>query len=390
MNEENKPMADKWVLMKRGLYYRPDAKGYTGNINEAWVVTEEEANRHVYPHDEPVTKHRCAERKEGVPNPLDLERVKAYCAKATAGPWLYRNVHNPSEETPSLYTDAIMYGLSGPHPITTSGPFLSGNDFDFIAQSRTDLPAAVAEIERLRAACLLLLDHVDYTAGACVLTEPVGAVLPHCIMSAIDRLIQRTSRYAPELADEAQAELATLRAELDAAQRDKRVIQEHLNQNTISQAGQITALRAENLRLKGESEIAKDQIANYQMTGGNSHKEANEAATEWCRILGIDQDIWNYWRDFTPHLQALKTSRDTYREIAGELGKASEPFKQMADKFDDPRYRDQWPDETRLSGDGIGVLRNNTIQLHNFLTLGDCRKLKAVLARWTAIEKGKG
>lgn len=48
-----------WVLMKRGLYYRPKANGYTSNIEEAWRLTEAEADRHVYPHDEPVTKHRA-------------------------------------------------------------------------------------------------------------------------------------------------------------------------------------------------------------------------------------------------------------------------------------------------------------------------------------------
>jgi hypothetical protein len=44
------------VIMKRGLYYLPNAKGYTNNISEAWIVTEEEADKHTYPYDEPVTK----------------------------------------------------------------------------------------------------------------------------------------------------------------------------------------------------------------------------------------------------------------------------------------------------------------------------------------------
>jgi hypothetical protein len=49
--------ADRWVLMKRGLYYRPNGKGYTADVSEAWVLTEKEADEHAYPHDEPVTKH---------------------------------------------------------------------------------------------------------------------------------------------------------------------------------------------------------------------------------------------------------------------------------------------------------------------------------------------
>jgi hypothetical protein len=46
--------------MKRGLYYRPQAKGYTSNIREAWIVSEEEADVHVYRHgEEQVTMHRA-------------------------------------------------------------------------------------------------------------------------------------------------------------------------------------------------------------------------------------------------------------------------------------------------------------------------------------------
>lgn len=44
-----------FVLKKRGLYYRPGASGYTSNISEAWILAEDEANKHVYPYDEPVT-----------------------------------------------------------------------------------------------------------------------------------------------------------------------------------------------------------------------------------------------------------------------------------------------------------------------------------------------
>lgn len=50
-------MPKKFVIMKRGLYYRPNACGYTDNPNEAWIVDEATADKHTYPHDEPVTKH---------------------------------------------------------------------------------------------------------------------------------------------------------------------------------------------------------------------------------------------------------------------------------------------------------------------------------------------
>lgn len=50
---------DRWVIMKRGLYYRPKANGYTDRIEEAWIVSEAEADDHVHPGDEPVTKRRA-------------------------------------------------------------------------------------------------------------------------------------------------------------------------------------------------------------------------------------------------------------------------------------------------------------------------------------------
>ncbi len=50
---------DRWHVMKRGLYYRPDAAGYTSNPSEAWILPYAEAKRREYPHDEPVTIHRA-------------------------------------------------------------------------------------------------------------------------------------------------------------------------------------------------------------------------------------------------------------------------------------------------------------------------------------------
>lgn len=40
------------------------------------------------------------------------------------------------------------------------------------------------ENERLRTALMLVLDHVDYTAGNCRLTEMVGGALPQVVIKA--------------------------------------------------------------------------------------------------------------------------------------------------------------------------------------------------------------
>jgi len=45
------------------------------------------------------------------------------------------------------------------------------------------LAQAQADVEALRVELLLILDHVDYTNGACAVNEMVGAVLPHQIIA---------------------------------------------------------------------------------------------------------------------------------------------------------------------------------------------------------------
>lgn len=50
-----------YVLRKRGYFYRPNASGYTGRIEEAARYTLKEATRREYPHDDPVTKHHIKE-----------------------------------------------------------------------------------------------------------------------------------------------------------------------------------------------------------------------------------------------------------------------------------------------------------------------------------------
>lgn len=46
-----------FYLKKRGYYYRENGAGYTSCEASAGIYTEEEALKHVYPHDEPVTMH---------------------------------------------------------------------------------------------------------------------------------------------------------------------------------------------------------------------------------------------------------------------------------------------------------------------------------------------
>ena len=86
---------------------------------------------------------------------LDLEAIKARCEKATLGPWRYippdtycasAIVKMPDEDMSLCDED----GASDPQHCANA---------DFIAHARTDLPACVAEIERLRARVKELEEH---------------------------------------------------------------------------------------------------------------------------------------------------------------------------------------------------------------------------------------
>jgi hypothetical protein len=48
---------NRFVIMRRGLYYRLNAGGYTSDIEKAWILPEEEARKYEYPHDDPITIH---------------------------------------------------------------------------------------------------------------------------------------------------------------------------------------------------------------------------------------------------------------------------------------------------------------------------------------------
>ena len=76
---------------------------------------------------------------------LNLEAIKARCEKATAGPW-----YGYEERESSAEGHAVSTGPSNLFTIGISNQ--DANDADFIAHARTDIPALVAEVERLQSA----------------------------------------------------------------------------------------------------------------------------------------------------------------------------------------------------------------------------------------------
>lgn len=51
---------DRWLIVKRGYFYRPNGHGYTSCVSEAWVLPLAEAKRHEYLiGEEPVTLRKA-------------------------------------------------------------------------------------------------------------------------------------------------------------------------------------------------------------------------------------------------------------------------------------------------------------------------------------------
>jgi hypothetical protein len=100
--------------------------------------------------------------REGAITEEELAAIKQRAERATPGPWFVAEelagradiTTDPSGQWP---------GFRSPHVCVTDGPegdrACRVNDAEFIAAAREDVPALVAEIERLRA---LLLEVANY------------------------------------------------------------------------------------------------------------------------------------------------------------------------------------------------------------------------------------
>ncbi|MHB8406220.1 MAG: hypothetical protein ACYDCJ_12435 [Gammaproteobacteria bacterium] len=99
---------------------------------------------------------------------LDLDAIEARANAATPGPW---------------DTDEYDGGLRS---TVTAGPITSDEDYDFIAHARTDVPALIAEVRRLRAIEARLkhaMTHgYEYASEGVVVTPNVVAFI-RCILT---------------------------------------------------------------------------------------------------------------------------------------------------------------------------------------------------------------
>lgn len=162
-------------LKKRGLYYRPDACGYTELRQEAGLYTEAECRQHVDSSHGEVSQHRitpyCADcgkdMKHNVPRlGPDGGWVHADTGQLSCGPYvapILSAAGTGSSDTPR--TDAIVINESPTVTRITSTVALA----DLCRALERELVRAVTEIKRLHA---LMLDYHGITEQDIVDTLP--------------------------------------------------------------------------------------------------------------------------------------------------------------------------------------------------------------------------
>ena len=86
----------------------------------------------------------------GTMTPEDLDAIEKRITAATPGPWTasHRNVGMTADQDESI---GLGLEIGWPREAWTRGQFARGADATFIAHSRTDIPALLAEVRRLTA-----------------------------------------------------------------------------------------------------------------------------------------------------------------------------------------------------------------------------------------------
>ena len=85
---------------------------------------------------------------------MNLDEIKARANAATEGPWDYYRAHYASG-----YHTIYQKHEMGDFDVATEA---SKSDAEFIAHAREDIPALVAEVERLRRKVLSLESEIQY------------------------------------------------------------------------------------------------------------------------------------------------------------------------------------------------------------------------------------
>jgi hypothetical protein len=125
--------------------------------------------------------------------PLDLEAIKARAEAATEGPWDW----GPLDMTKSGKFALRAPGMRPIVKAASADVWPSAADADFIAAARSDIPALVAEVERLWADLAECQQHNDRTCIANQAAEQWAEQLTEAT-AEVERLTQENARLRAE------------------------------------------------------------------------------------------------------------------------------------------------------------------------------------------------
>lgn len=124
--------------------------------------------------------------------PSELDAIQARADAATAGPWFFhhlddRNAMNtyvvttsddqPDMWSPSYRDETVICGTLIQSCMNIAHRAENWyEDADFIRHARTDIPALVAEVRRLRESLEAILKHQRFVGGALASFSPVVAI----------------------------------------------------------------------------------------------------------------------------------------------------------------------------------------------------------------------
>ena len=201
---------------------------------------------------------------------LDLEAIEAKCAAATPGPLEavvlgVAGVSATREETIAYLTRCVDVGgpdywivlcqkTDGPADVchAGNGPTSRANA-EFIAHARTDVPALVAEVRRLRA---IKCDKVDCDRIARDLSDARAAI----------ELVKMDRSYAQESAGVARNEAGILKRENDALAATVKKLRDDLDEAAGVNVANLNSLRSVRERAeKAEADLAEC----YRLTGAD-------------------------------------------------------------------------------------------------------------------------